>query len=154
MMLDLEVYELVHTKAVAYTYRKTCDINYSYVFSHMNESDIEEFIKNIAYLNEWSYNKRYEHHEDVSQEIALYKMLKLEFKGKAIDSVQMLKYLECIHYQIEMHTIKTGYDGMQTNLVPQHLVESYELLEKAIEDIKSAIVKEFSDYEDKKWCNA
>lgn len=151
---DLEVFEQIHTKAVAYTYRKTCDINYSYVFSHMDERDIESFVRNIAHLNELSYNKRYAHCDDVKQEITLPAMLKLEFKGKAIDSVQMLKYLECVHYQIEMETIKKGYNGTETNLVPKDLEDSYALLGKAIEDIKSAIVKEYSDYENKKWSEA
>jgi len=146
---EAKVFKAIFNKVMAYTFNKQCDINYCSVFSGFSEKEAEEFVKNILHLNEWSYTQRYREPKDISMS----ESIKLNFAGETIDSIQMLKYLECVHYQIEIETIKKGYNGDQNNLIPHALEKSYEQLDQAIDCIKSTIVREFTNYDQLKWSN-
>lgn len=65
----------------------------------------------------------------------------------------MLKYLQCILYNIELTTIRTGKTGNEKKMdISADLIESYNLLKKAIEEIQIQIINEIPQYQAAKWC--
>lgn len=145
---DLKVYEAVYQKAWSYGFNNTCDINYCSVLKSYNEDHVQQLVKDWLWLNEYSWIRR---HDDDGSKPELHEFLSFNH-GKKINTYQMLKYLECIRYNIELDTIKTGKTGMEDPvIIPQDKLNSYETLVKAIEEIKSAIINELPEYKQTKW---
>lgn len=147
---NLEVYNAIFNKAISYTFNKVCDINYCYTLGKLTENTIKKNILNWLWLNEMSYNRRYR--ED--NEPYLHQLM--EFKNaETINTYQMLKYLNCIEYNIELNTIETGHDGMQPKIeIPPDKKESYSILKKAINEIQNVIISEIDEYKNAKYCEA
>lgn len=110
LIADLEVFEAVYSKINTFQFNKQCNINYCNTLS-MDEVEGKEFVSNLLILNELSYLKRYR--EEGAPH--LYQFLKFGWNKAQISTLQLLKYLHCIEYNIEMHTIKTGYAGGENN---------------------------------------
>ena len=146
---DLNVYEAIYNKAWLYGFNKTVDINYCNCLSFDDEEKLKEHVKNWLYLNELSYNRRYKEESET--------FLKdfLTFRGAhAIDTYQMLKFLQCIQYNIELETIKSGFDGMQKKIIlSENLMNSYNLLTFAVEEISQRIISEIPAYKKAEWAN-
>lgn len=142
LVLDLEVYEAIYEKAIDYTFRNVCDINFCSVLKHKTENQLKKIVFDWLYLNELSYNRRYRE----ENEPHLNQFLK--FKSNVnINTYQMLKYLECIKYNIELDTIETGFSGTEKPIkLKSDILESYEVLKLAIEEIKTTIISSLPEY--------
>lgn len=146
---DLKVYDAVFEKAWSYGFHKVCDINYCNTLSFNNEETLKNHVKNWLWLNEMSWIRRYE--DGDKPNLADF----LTFRSKKhINTYQMLKYLHCIDYNIEIETIQTGKTGYETPfLIPDDKMESYRLLKKAIEEIQGVIILEIEEYKEAKYCD-
>ena len=144
---DLKIYDAVYEKAWAYGFHKTCDINYCHTLSFNNEDVLKKHILNWLWLNEMSYNRRYEDGATPN----LHDFITFRYP-KIINTYQMLKWLQCIDHNIEIDTIKSGKTGMEEPfLIPDDKMESYKLLQKAIKEISSVIISQIPEYRDAKW---
>jgi len=139
---EVEVFNNVYDKAVNYTFHKVCDINYCSTLGHMTEVQIKNTIKTLCDLNVESYEKAYKQNPG---EVKFSDTIKFDRSGSIIDTYQMLKYLECIYYNIELDTIDRELNRMES--------DSMKTLRKSIDEIKSAIIGEIPEYKDAKWCN-
>lgn len=148
LVLDLEAYEAVYQKAWSYGFNKVCDINYCHTLSFYSEEVLQNHIKNWLWLNEMSCNRKYKD----SSENELSDFLKFSFNKPTINTYQMYKLLRCIRYNIELDTIKSGnnFDSEQIE-IPHDKEDSYELLEKAIEEIGNTIIANIPEYQEAKW---
>lgn len=146
---ELKVFEAIHGKIEGYKFHKVCDINYCSSLK-LEENEAKEFIKNILTLNELSYIKRYR--EDTAPHLKDF--LTFKYKGETISTLQLLKYLECIYYNIEIYTIKNGYEGNEQNEIKPDLMRSYEVLKKSISELKSTVISELTNYRELKYCEA
>lgn len=135
-----EVFSQIYVKAIDYTFKKQCDMNYCSTFGRMTEKQIENTIRILCDLNCESYEKRY---KEEPQSPKLSEFIVFRFSGKTINTFQMLKYLECIHYNIEINTIAR-------QLTPEEK-DAMNVLHKAIEEIKSRIISEMEEYRDAAW---
>lgn len=150
LVADLNVYEAVFEKAWKYGFNKTVNINYCNVLSFDNEEILKNHVKNWLILNELSYIRRYE--DGTNERPHLHEFLTFR-KTFNIDTYQMLKYLQCILYNIELSTIRTGKTGNEKKMdISADLIESYNLLKKAIEEIQIQIINEIPQYQSAKWC--
>lgn len=144
---DLKIYDAIYEKAWSYGFHKVCDINYCNTLSLYNEETLKNHVKNWLWLNEMSWIRRYE--DGKKPNLADF----LTFRSKKhINAYQMLKYLECINYNIEIETIQTGKTGHEDPfLIPDDKMESYKLLKKAIEEIQCVIISQLPEYKNSKW---
>lgn len=149
LVADLKVFEKVYCKAVDYLYRNVCDINYCYTLRRLEHKEhVKEWVKNILFLNEWSYNVRYED----NTKCFLHDFVDFTKYHKTISTVQMLKYLQCIRYNIELETIRTGKTGMDKREIPQNLLDSFNILEATIDELKTTIIcKLVPEYDTAEW---
>lgn len=147
LVADLKVYEEVYKKAWNYTFNKVCDINYCHTLGSLGEETLKKHVKNWLYLNELSYIRRY----DEGDKPELHNFLNLK-PGTAVNTYQTLKYLNCIDYNIEMNTIKNGKTGHEKEIIiSEELQESYDLLKKAINEIKDVIISQIPQYKKAKY---
>lgn len=146
---DLKIYDAVFEKALKYTFHNVCDINYCGILGRQTENQLKKHVCNWLWLNEMSYIRRYQ--DGSKPDLGDF----LTFKSNAnINTYQMLKYLECIKYNIEIETIKTGKTGNETPfLIPDEKMESYNLLEKASEEIQCTIISQLPKYKSAKWAD-
>lgn len=143
MVLSLNHFKEVYNKACKYQYSSVVDINYCGVLSNDNQNSLKLWCKSLLELNYKSYCKRYEEECDLSQLDAYNENIDLwdwDKMGKACSTYQMLKYLECIHYNIELD--KTELDSSA----------AYKKLVKAINEIKYRIINNIPEYANAKWC--
>jgi hypothetical protein len=146
---SLKVYEAVYNKAIDYTFRKVVDINYCSCLGRLTEKDIKNHVSNWLYLNELSYIRKYKFRKNEKPELKEFLTFRSNYD---INPYQMLKYLECIFYNIEIDTIKTGHDGKQAEIVISSImINSYNLLKRAIDEIRQAIIGELPEYKAAEW---
>ena len=150
LVLDKEVFQAVANKAISYTFTKQCDINYCYTFSALGEQGIIDFMRDIIYLNELSWCKRYEDEDDVPE---MFSRIKLGLNGKTISTLQCLKYLQCVEYNIELDTIKGGKTGAENNEIKPQLMDSYNKLKEVIQDLQNTVINHLTNYKDLNWSN-
>lgn len=144
---DIKVYEAVYSKAWGYAFNKTCNINYCYTLSFDDEDKLKQHVKNWLWLNEMSWIRRYEDGDKPNLEAFL------TFKnGKPINTYQMFKYLQCIQYNIEIDTIEKGVkiDSDRCKLSDE-MMDSYKLLEAALIEISTTIIKQIKEYKEAEW---
>lgn len=148
MLLDLSVYKAVFNKACGYRYRKTVDINYCYTLS-LGEGRIREWVEQLYEMNEVSHAVRYRKEVDwEGLDIPLSIIRDWRYnntKGPGCNAYQMLKHLQCIHYQIEMDEIR------RAGLMKDCYEEAYRMLEKAIGEMQSHIIHAIPEYKEAKW---
>ncbi len=137
LKLDVDVCEAVYNKAVSYTFRNQVDINYCSTLGRFTKTDLQEIIKSWFILNELSYNGKY---KDISPSIVDL----ITFRtAHSINTYQMLKYMECIRYNIEPNTIKRNLNTFEE--------QSLKVLNDAIDEIKSIIINELEEYKKSRW---
>jgi hypothetical protein len=143
---DLKVFEAIFRKVNSFRFTKVCDINYCYTLSSVlgTEDKVKDFVKNLLELNELSFIKRYREEGEPD----LGDFLKFDYSVNSIETLQLLKYLNCINYNIEIETIKHGYAGGEDNKIREDLMDSYELLQKAIQDLSGTVIAELTHYRD------
>lgn len=149
MLLSLDLYKEVFNKACGYKYNKTVDINYCRTLS-IPDYDIRTLLKNLYELNAISYNHLYgdkisDDHVRVCKE-CIKEWNWEEIKKKCCNTYQMLKYLQCIEYQI-------SYNEIKDKCSDEHRI-SYELLCKSISELQDRIIEEIPAYQEAKWSRA
>lgn len=145
---DLEVYEAVYDRAVTYKFNRTCNIDYCQTLN-LEDHELQNHVKNWFYLNEWSHSRKYEEGNQLPE---LTEFLTFRYTKDKINVYQMLKYLQSIRYNIELTTIKKGRSNKENLEIPENLINSYNLLKKAIEEIQTTIISKLPEYEKAKWC--
>lgn len=155
LVLDPKCYSYMHSALKFTAYWTTCDIYYSEaVYHHCKLEDIEEeterLIKSWAYLNELTYNVAYNVAGNSMPEF-------ITFDGaRRVNPYQLLKYLSCLHYNIELDTIasKKSYSSGPVANVPaltDQMKTDFQLLDNWITDIKNAIINNLMPYELANW---
>ena len=149
-----EIFGKLVNKMIDYTFRKQVDINYCSTAGRMTENQIIETVKYWSVLNELSYVDKYEGEEFSN----LHEFIDYTYRGSSPDAYQALKWLECIHYNIEMTTIKSEtirstmkekeIHGWNSNVFIPNPIYT---LKNMIEEIKSAIINEIPKYKNAKW---
>lgn len=146
---DLKVYKYVEAGFIYAAHNKTCDNKYSYsvVRQTENKDPFEEarrWVKNLLRLNLISYNTRYNENERDNLPTTA---TRTETKAH-----QLLKYLQCIDYNIEVETIQKlgSYDEDRARVNEQDL-KDIKLLRDFIQDIQTAIIAQTEEYKTAKW---
>jgi len=147
LFLDPKVFEYVADKINSYKFSKQADINHCSTLSIEDQSEAQKLVVNWAKLNELSYNY---HYNEPEKQPTLYKFINFSNYYK-VDTYQFLKYLLCIRYNIELHTIQGGRNGFSGQPIEQELKDSFDTLNKAIEEIKQAIINELTEYKTANW---
>jgi len=117
----------------------------------MTEEAAKRFVKDLIQLNEPTYDRMY---NEEQQSPALHEMFTTQKDTKRIETLQLLKFLQCIHYNIDLNTIRTGRNGQENHEIKQRLLNSYETLTNAIEELKSTIINELTNYKELNYSNA
>jgi len=154
MTIEPEIFGKLVNKMIDYTFRKQVDINYCSVAGRMTENQIKETVKYWSVLNEMSYVDRYK--GEVFENF--HELIDYTYRGQSPNTYQTLKWLECIQYNIEMNTIKSGViknslkqedmRGWNSSVIIPNPLKT---LTRMIDEIKSAIIKEIPQYEEAKW---
>ena len=140
LMIDVDVYTHVYRKLIQYQFNSQCDINYCETFRRLSEKQIEKLVRTWCDLNEESYNCKY---EEPDNKMKLSEFIDFEFNNSKTSTYQLLKWLECINYNIETYTID--------RLLTEYELKAIDTLHKGIEEIKSVIIKEIPAYKEAKW---
>lgn len=155
LVANKEVFEAVHKKIWTFQFNKVCDIDYCNTLS-LSDNECERFIKELATLNELSYNARYRE----TDAPILAEFLDLNKGGEKISTLQLLKYLQCIDYNIEVSTILNGYDSSNAMTEDEkrkfkfEYGNTLELLERSINELQNSIISHLTDYKKLKWSEA
>lgn len=131
LVLSPEVYGQIYNRIYMTKVLRVCNIDYCQEIRDFNEVDLKAFIIELSNLNERSYNRKY---KDKS------KVMQSEFinfnSAKWIDVYQLLKYLNCINYNIEIQNKK-----------------AVKKLRAIIKDIQHTIISFLPEYDKAKWSN-
>lgn len=150
MTLDLGVYQEVYKKACSYYYRAwgTVDINCCNALQH-NEGYLRQWLGWLYEMVHVSYCVHYHQTPDEEQLKMIRETIEEwrynDFKTQNINTYQMLKYLQCIRYQIEDYEMKP--DGRWKEEYDKPL----ELLAEAINELKCRIISAIPEYKEAKW---
>lgn len=150
MTLRLEVYREVFKKACSYQWRREVDIDYCYTLQS-NEGHLRDWLCSLYEMVHVSYCVHY--HQKVDEVLIGMERRRIQewryndFKTPNINTYQMLKYLQCIHYQIEDYEMKP--DGMWK----KEYDAPYKMLEEAIGELKDRVIAEIPEYKAAKWCD-
>lgn len=147
LVLEPESFEGIYSKMKSYTFRKQCDINYSFVLCNCTDTELKRLIESWVWLNEMSYIRAYR--ED--SEPTLFQFLRLG-RADTPNTYQTLKWLECLRYNIEIDTIRHGRDSSDgKRMIKRQVKKDYDTLIRVIDDIRGAIIAELDDYKNSKW---
>ena len=148
MTLRLDLYKEVYKKACSYEWRRTVDIDYCSTLQY-NEGCLCDWLCRLYEMVHVSYCVHYK--QDVNTELIEMECRSIQewryndFKTPNINTYQMLKYLQCIHYQIEDYEMKP--DVMWK---PEY-DRPFKMLVDAINELKSRIINEIPEYKEAKW---
>lgn len=153
---DMHVFEYVQSGFIYCANHKTCDSLYSSSISFSSKAmgidsicnESKRWVKNLLTLNCKSYAARYRENE-LGDLAHFYKE-----NNHSVNAFQLLKYLECIHYNIEMKTIEDGYtvDTIKFVLTEQDR-KDFQLLESFISDLKNSIISNLPEYQNAKYAD-
>ena len=145
ILLDLEHYKEVFKKACTYEWRRVVDINYCSALS-LSQSRLRDWLLSLYTMNVYSQHGAFDESDIIlieEAEAAIAKWNPDKMEGQPCNTYQMLKFLECIHYQIEPGTM----DNKRLEWNCQDLI----LLENAIDQLKNRIIETIPEYNDAKW---
>lgn len=148
MTLGLEVYQEVYKKACSYEWRREVDINYCRTLQS-NEGHLRDWVCWLYEMVHVSYCVHYKRPieegwlQTINKEIQSWRYS--EFKTQNINTYQMMKYLQCIRYQIEDYEMKP--DGKWKKEYDAPL----KMLEDAVNEIGLRIIHEIPEYRAAKW---
>lgn len=145
LLVDEKVFEAVYDKIIQYTNNKVVNVNYCNALGGMTEKEAKKFVCDLLLLNVASFHAKYYDAEAFKNPA---NVLKLNRKVGTISSVQMLKYLQCIRYNVEVSAICYKFPADITSSMP---VDSLRILKNAIQEISQRLIEEFTDYRDCKW---
>lgn len=149
VLLDPELYKEVYNKACQCSDGGKSEMGILDCFSRKTERQIRELIMNLYEMNEASYSARYKEELDTERIRQVKSMMSGwrydDIKTKPCNIYQLLKWLECIEFQIEEPTMKTA------GLWRQGYEESMHELKDAIDCVASAIISNIPEYKEAKW---
>lgn len=153
MGIDPKTMDAVFRKLEFYANSTQVDENYneavkSYLY---NGGDLKQLVKDWLYLNELSYIRRYR--EDLDGAKPNLEPFLTFVSSVSVSSVQMLKTLQFLLYNIEISTIKRGYnEAIQKPMqISSSMMHSYKTLIKIIDACKDAIIRELDEYKKANW---
>lgn len=138
---DLKVYNYIQCGIEKIAYNSVIDEFYSNsIQKHFkNCPDISKESKRLILswlnLNQWSYNKRYKDNDDCD----LTKFYHEDYTHKKLSAIQLLKYLQCIEYNIEIE--------------PEDYKNDLQLLKDCIKELTESIVNNLPEYKSSSWCD-
>jgi hypothetical protein len=126
-------------------YTRTCDEWWSHrIHSHFKDKDIEtesrRLVESWMQLNDWSYSFKYG--EEVETQIKL----RRKTLHKPMQVHQLLKYAQCVDYNIEKDTIECA-----GNKLTKQGKSDLWLLRQWILDIAMSIIGQIPEYKEAKW---
>lgn len=147
LVLDPKIISYIRKGLVFAAYNGTVDALHSYtIFAHFKDKDVEveadRIMSSLYLMNQRSYSARYRE-EDKDHDL-------WNFVRKTMGlpcPFQLLKYAQCLEYNIEIDTINSKYENKVTD---QELAD-YEMLKRWEYEIMSAIVNQHQKYKDAKW---
>ena len=151
MVMDAEGIEAIYNKCISYVNNNECNIDYCGTireYGYNNQERFKQLVKDWLYLNELSFNRRYREEDEP------YLNQFLTFKtSHKINSYQMLKLLQFLVYNIELETIKHGFNSIEAEeiTINNELMYSYNMLTKCINDIQTTIIAQMKDYKKCGW---
>lgn len=146
MQIDTKIFELIENKLGHVIHNKTCDENYIQNLCGWRFEKLDSFIKDLCLLNSLSYSARYK--EESFTDYCVF----LDFyKYSNISCYQLLKYLHCICYNIEIDTIKES--KFSSNLTDK-MLDSYKILHESIDNLTSSIINNLPEYKSAKYAEA
>lgn len=143
---DLSVYNYILNGLELAAYRKVCDEHYAYCMHlHFERKEIhkesQRLVKSWLDLNHRSYQYKY---ENGKKETSLWQFVNIGLTN--VRPLQLLKYIQCVLYNIELYTIKEN--GGE---VTKQEEEDYKLLEVWKEHLAFAIIDKLPEYDKAKW---
>ena len=134
---DHKVFSYIHSGMRTAEARNTCDAKYSYIIkSYFGNKDFEKeskrLVRNWLNMIERSYNAAYKETGVTGN------LLRLEWVD--FTPIQLLKFLECVEYNIETPGIQTPQDK-----------KDFDLLKAWRGDLSTAIIHALPEYETAKW---
>lgn len=155
LVLAPQCMEYIHAGLVKAAYRSSCDIYFSssireYFKDYDIEQESERLVKSWQELNILSFCVAY-------NEMGANKADTINFRQThQVNIYQLLKYITCLIYNIELNTIKRkqSYSQGEVANVPaltEFHQEDYALLKAWREDIQAAIIGNIMDYELAHW---
>lgn len=139
---DLQVYNYIQAGIEKIAYNSIIDEFYSYSIQRYFkncpniEKEAEKLVLSWLNMNLMSYNKRY---PDEKENTDLCGMYSPTFTHKPLTAIQLLKYLECVLYNIE---IDPTDEYFKTRL---------ELLKKCTDELARAIIGNMQIYKNATW---
>jgi hypothetical protein len=154
LVADLEVYSYVAHVMHKVAYNKVINDHYSHIITKVVGDSIDPWEESKRLVTEWlnlnerSYNVRYEKQDYAN----LWNFLQFNHSPEKIDAYQLLKYLQCIRYNIEVETIThKGNHKENPELVTDQQRKDLEVLEAFIADIKNSIINSLPQYKAAKY---
>lgn len=108
---------------------------HEYPYNLPYRMDVEKTFETLRNMNHKSYAKRYDEDDDSEELPYVY-----EPNSIKINEFQLLKYLQCIEYQIEPY--KMNFNERR----------SLSLLQEWIKNLMSGIVYNIPEYREAEWC--
>lgn len=151
---EMKVFEYVQNGFVYAANNRTCDDLFASCIFHACQekgmdqifSEAKRWVKNLITLNCKSYAARYREKE-LCDLAPFYKE-----RTHKVEALQLLKYLQCIEYNIEMQTIEKGYgfDTIKFEVTDQDR-KDFALLQRFIADLKDSIIQQLPQYQNAKY---
>lgn len=140
------VFNYIHSGLERAAYRNECDEWYSQVIrSHFRHKDIDKesrrLIESWQELNLLSYNIKYQ--QNTAETITKFRPT---FTHKEMEVNQLLKYVQCVQYNIEPGTIEDLMEMTSQQKDDLKLLQEWEI------DIAGAIVNQLPEYKKATWC--
>lgn len=150
--IDKKVFEQVLNRMLYYANQPEIGINYcSFLHIGSKEQSIEDtelewqrIVQGWNNLVIKSHHYKYTPNEMLLNEY--FELVKVDKKASPINTYQFLKFLTCIHFQIEIKTIGTDRMTLEETI-------AYQFLEKLIDDIKNTIIRSLPEYQKAEWSN-
>jgi hypothetical protein len=141
---DFKVYNYIQAGIEKIASNSIINDFYSYSIQHhfQNCPDTPKEIKNVILswlnLNQWSWDKKYLKEDETPTDLTeFYSSPLMSFN---VSSVQLLKYLQCIDYNIEIKP-EDGYHKTRLRL-----------LKDCINDLQRSIISNLPEYKEAQWC--
>ena len=153
LVADLEVFEAIYSKIFTYHFKNEVTIDFCSSLS-MTDNNCKLFVKELLTLSELSWLARYR--EEGKPNLVDFLNLRNQ---KPISTLQLLKYLEMIDYNIEVDTITKGYD--HSHRLSDDDLKSFNLrftnvlkrLNEAISELKTRVINHYTNIEDLPYCS-
>jgi hypothetical protein len=150
---DFKVFDYLNAGLIYTAHNKTVnDLYCGKVSSHLAHYDAfkesARLVRSWFSMNERSYNARY------NETDSILKFYDVKQSGERPNCIQLIKYCQCLLYNIEVQTIqRIGEANENKSLFTAQDRKDYDLLEMFYEELKSAFIGSLPEYDNAKWCD-